>query len=534
MVRNRSATVLPSGPIPLVLERPRLIVSNAPMRSCLFARPRVLRSTCVLRATLAATAILLAGACGEGLPDVPIDLANHDRCETSMPPYVVDASASEIQCLVEEYTYITYAVEATGFTETGTNVPGPPACCEVCARKDTAADACKSMCKHQLCERAQDEHYVAGEDLGTCADLRCGFNFEACMNTNALHVQWIDLFNGGPAMVADVSYGLRTRCRADATDPARADGLFRYLEGLGAVPGAGGGLANVEDVVGYCQARGNDTDVELPSDSSGTGGSDPLPDPPPRPRSCGPYAEERFWVRPTNNFGAWNRDSTGVGLDSGTSYPVTVTDGGLAYTLLPCVGAVDAQCLRIDQLSVQLVHSGSGLAVSLGLLQPSDLIPMTTEGHIEVPLGALRFAVRYEQDEVETFALAKNDQAAHGRIDAQGGQLELIGLTTSSDDGTMVAALSLHADLRNTQPIPEIISRSATAWNRVSLRARTIDAELDPIEHQWTIPKVGSWTGDRIDVELPIGRHAVILRAEDVHRAWGMSAVWLDIAPRGT
>lgn len=502
------------------------------MRSHLPGRPRVLRATYVLRATLAATATLLAGACGEGLPDVPIDLANHDRCETSVPPYVVDASASEIQCLVEDYTYITYAVEATGFTETGMNVPGPPACCEVCARKDTADDACKSMCKHELCERAQDEHYVVGDDLGTCENLRCGFDFEACMNTSALHVQWIDIIND--TGMQDVSYGLRTKCRADATDPARPDGLFRYLEGLGAIPGAGGGLASVEDVVGYCQERGNDTDVELPPDSSGTGASGSLPDPPPRPRPCGPYAEERFWVRPTNNFGVWNEDSTGLGLDSGTSYPVSVTDGGLAYTLLPCVEAVDAQCLRIDQLSVQLVHPGSGLVVSLGLLQHSDLIPMSNEGHIEVPPDALRFAVRYEQDEVETFAFAKNDETARGHVDARAGRLEVTGLTTSSDDGTMVAALSLHADLRNTQPTTAIIRRSGTAWDRVSLSARTIDAELDPIEHQWTIPGVGSWTGDHIDVELPIGRHAVILRAEDVHRARGVSAVWLDIAPRGT
>lgn len=490
---------------------------------------------------------LLAAGCGEPLPPVPLDISTHDSCAESIP-YVVDASASEIQCLVENYIYVSYADQTTTITEEGTNVPGPPACCEVCATKDTADDGCKAMCKRELCDRAYDEHYAIGEDLGTCAPSSCGFSFSSCMNTNLLHPQRIDLV--GVADEDDPSYALRAKCIAVATDPVRPDGLFRYLESLGAIPGAGGGLANVEDVVGYCQEdQPANTGGEPPptttlpddagADSTGTGTSDTSPGgeppaPPPRPPPCGPYAEERFWVRPTNNFGTWNGESAGLGLDAGASYPVAVTDGGIAYTLLPCRAAVDAQCLRVDQLSVRLLHPDSGLVVSLGLVQHSELIPMSNAGYIDVEPGSLRFAVRYEQDGREMLTMATNGDGARGHVDALGGLLHLTGITASSDDGAMLATMSLHADLGNTQPTTEIIQSAGTAWNRVSLLASTVDAESDPILHQWVIPRVGSWTGDHIEVELPIGRHAVILRADDVHRSRGIAAQWIDIIPAGT
>lgn len=510
------------------------------MRSCLFARPRVLRFTCALRATLAAAVTLLAGACGEGLPDVPIDLANHDRCETSIPPYVVDASASEIQCLVEDYTYFNTADATHGISEMGANVPGPPACCEVCAREDTADDACKSVCKYELCERAQDEHYAVAEDLGTCVGSACGFDFETCMNTHRLHVQQIDLLEEDD--FGDPTYGLRTQCRASATDPARPDGLFRYLEGLGTIPGAGGGLANVEDVVGYCQDHQSSvTGGESPSSTSlagdttgadsGTGG-DPS-EPPPLPPPCGPYAEERFWVRPTNNFGTWNGDSTGLGGDGTASYPVAVTNGGIAYTLLPCRAAGDAQCLRIDQLSVRMLHSDSGIVVSLGLVEPSGLVPMYEGGTINVPAGALRFAVRYGPSGRETLVMASNGDEVRGRVDARDGLLYMTGITASSEDGSVLATMSLYADLVNTQPATEIVQGAGATWNRMSLTAKTFDAESDPIQHQWVIPRVGTWRGDHIEIELPPGRHIVVLRADDVHRARSIAAQWIDIGPKG-
>ena len=98
----------------------------------------------------------------------------------------------------------------------------------------------------------------------------------------------------------------------------------------------------------------------------------------------------------------------------------------------------------------------------------------------------------------------------------------------------MLATVSLHADLVNTQPLTEIVQGPGGAWNRVSLTAQTFDAEVDPIIHQWMIPGVGTWRGDRIEVELPIGRHVVILRADDVHRSRGITAQWIDIRPGGT
>ena len=68
--------------------------------------PHPRRSRSSTLATFGTTLVLTA--CGEPLPDVPLDIANHDRCSMSLP-YVVDASASEIQCLVEDYLYVSYA-----------------------------------------------------------------------------------------------------------------------------------------------------------------------------------------------------------------------------------------------------------------------------------------------------------------------------------------------------------------------------------------------------------------------------------------
>ncbi len=487
-----------------------------------------------------AITVLFSSGCGEPLPDIPLDIADHDRCSMSVP-YVVDASASEIQCLVEDYLYVSDADGFNPIMEEGTNVPGIPACCEVCAVEDTADDACEAMCKHQLCERAQDEHYAIGEDLGECEGSSCGFSFESCMSTGLLHVQWIDL--DGVDFPNDPSYGLRAQCQASALDPVRPDGLFRYLEGLGAIPGAGGGLASVEDVVGYCQDKvRSDTDggTNHPGDAgadSGTSGTESGGDtsePPPRPPGCGSHAEPRFWVRPTNNFGAWNHESTGLGIDGETSYPIPVTDGGLAYTMLPCPGADDSHCLRIDQLAVELSHPSEALVVSLGLVEQSMLMPLSPAGRFDVPPSALRFAVRYEHDDRETLAMAWNHEAVRGHVDAQGGLLRLPGISASSGDGTALATVSLHATLVNTQPSTTIHQSAGAAWNRVSLSAQTFDAESDPITHQWMIPGVGTWRADRIEVELPAGRHVVILRADDIHRSRGIAAQWIDVRPEGT
>lgn len=494
-----------------------------------------------LEACVGSFGALLLGGCFEPLPPVSIDAAEHDLCSAVLP-HVVDASAAEIQCLVEDYVYVSYGAEE----EQGIDVPGPPVCCEVCATKGIADEACEVSCKQGLCERAYDEHYTVGQELGGCVPPDCGFSFTTCMDTNQLHIQKLDLADGNDA--DDPLYALRAKCDASAADPARADGLFEYLEGLDAIPGARGELANVEDVVGYCQAEPLGATDDAPpvttlpgddagADSSGTAdggpGADP-PEPPSRPQPCGSYAEEQLWVRPTNNFGTWNRQSTGVGVDAGAVYPVTVTGGGIAYTLLPCAGAGDAQCLRIDQLAVRLVHTGSGLVVGLGLLQPSGLLPVSGTGTLDVPPGALSFAVRYEQEGREALVMAKNEEAVLGHVDARGGLLSLTDISASSDDGTMLATMSLHADLTNTQPRTGIVQSAGAAWNRVSLSALTFDAELDPIEHSWVIPGVGSWTGDHIEVELPVGRHAVILRADDPHRSRGIDAKWVEIWPSGT
>src|SRR5690606_18687764 len=130
---------------------------------------------------------------------------------------------------------------------------------------------CEATCKHELCSRAQDAHIAAGRELSggaSCMFDDCGFNYTACMDTNFLHVQFFDLFN------EDLQpYGLQARCRARANEPARADGLFAYLEDIVGVPGASGALGDVEDVVGYCLGlQGNaETEATQTSGSSATG-----------------------------------------------------------------------------------------------------------------------------------------------------------------------------------------------------------------------------------------------------------------------
>lgn len=494
--------------------------------------------------------LLLAVACGEPLPPVQLDLAAHDRCADAVP-YTVDASASEIQCLVEEYVYLNYAPvhfnePGNIIVEEGFGVPGPPVCCEVCATKEAADHACRDMCRFSLCERARDDHLAVGHALGLCESIDCGFSFELCMGLHVLHLQTIDLIN---IDTVDVYYGLRTSCSAASSDPARPDGLFRYLEGLDSIPGARGGLASIEDVVGYCVGPDGDaTDGGPPhggvsagdagADStdgqeSGSGGDPPEAGPPSRPPPCGPHATRRYWVRPTNNFGVWSGQSGAVALDGETSYSSSVTGGGIAYTLFPCEGVPDTRCLRIDELSVKL-EPAPGLVLSLDLVQDSELIPMSRSGDIDIPAGSLRWAVRYTWDGRESFALTTNHESVAGRVNLLDRTIELDGITVSSDDGTTRAMMSLHADLSNTQPTTEIVRGTGTPWNRVSLSAQTFDADFDPVVHHWMIPGVGSWTGSNIDVELPPGRHAVILRAEDVHRSREVAADWIDIIIPGS
>ncbi|MCX4240859.1 hypothetical protein [Paraliomyxa miuraensis] len=522
--------------------RASLLLPNPQRRD----RDRFLRTSRSLLCTSGIIAAVALG-CGEPLPPITVDVGSHDRCDDAVP-YAVDASASEIQCFVEEYTYLNWnptLLEMDPVVEEGFGVPGSPVCCEVCAKKEAADRACEGMCIYDLCERARDEHVSAGNELGTCdptAGAGCGFAFQDCVDLRALQIQTIDLLAGD-----DVEYSMRTACEAVAADPVRPDGLFRYLDGLDGVPGAHGALAEVEDVVSYClDAQGgaavtSSTSVAATSggdgaDSTGATGSDAGdPEvPPERPGACGPYATERYWVKPTNNFGQWTLASQGIAFDREASYETKVVDGGVSYTLFPCAGAPDTQCLRFDRLSVRLMEPESGLVVSLHLTQNSELIPMSAEGHFDIPQGALPFAVRYTWDGREVFAMASNREGATGQVDVTNRALAMTGLTTVSEDGTVLAALSLYAELSNTQPRTEILHESGQTWNQVSLTAMTFDADMDPIEHHWTIPGVGNWTGEEVEVELPVGRHAVILRAEDVHRSRGVSATWIDVRYPGT
>jgi len=504
-----------------------------------------------LRALRRATLLLIAiGSCEAG-PSVGLDFSKHDRC-TGASPQDVDASASEIQCRTT-YIFSTTVDEAMPISEEGMNVLGEPTCCEVCTLSDTADDACKATCKYELCSRAKDAHIMVGQQLSGlsgCGLVDCGFDFDTCMTTNALHVQSINTGEGLPEF-----YGLQASCFAHADDSTRADGLFAYLEDLDGIPGASGSLADVEDVVAYCldlHASGATGPAEDPTagggstpplddgaDSTGglggstdTSGEAPSPGRGTTPAPCGPYARERFWVRPSNNFGTWNVvDGSLIGIDAAT-HEARVIDGGISYTVFPCTGAPRADCIRLDRLSVHLTEVDSGLVIRLSLLDDPGLMPVTDQGHFDVPAGALRLAIRYEQEDRQRVVIARSSERARGHIDTRTRTLRLEALDATSEHGDALAIPSLEASLSNTQPRTEIIeSRDARDGSSV-LVARSSDADGDPIVHRWMIPGVGTWRGDTIAPSLPPGRYAVILYADDVHRARGIAAQWLEVSPK--
>ena len=420
------------------------------------------------------------------------------------------------------------------------NEPGDPICCEVCAQQGTADQACDAVCNWLACDRARDEHVAMANDLGTCVFSDCGFDFEFCMSVEGLHPQLIII---GEEFVG--SYALEAHCNAHAMDPARPDGLFEYLEQLDGVPSARGSTADVTDVVQWCLDRlagstgeggtgvisGGEvgSGADTTAGGMGAGGSDGgPPSPPPR---CGPWAMQRNAANPTHNFGIWSAKSNGMGADSVSSYPVTITGGAVEYSVLPCEGVTE--CIRLDRLTVTLVESGGPLELALNLLERTPLMPIGAAGVVDVPVGVLHFGIRYEWEHTDRLVYASNTNSAQIRVDLDHGEVELLDVIASSDTGEFMANLSLYGDLVNTQPRPKILVAPGSSPNSVVLTAQTIDAESDPISHHWMVLGEGAWIGDSVEVSLPAGRHPVVLYAQDVHEARGVAATWVEVAEGG-
>ena len=489
-------------------------------------------------------AALMLSCGGEGLPEISVDIGAHNTCSGSIP-YTVDGSASEIQCFIDDHI-----VSITGgamvpvmLLEMSTNEPGDPVCCEVCATKQTADQACHDMCNWLACDRARDEHFELGSDLGFCEPPSCGFDFEACISNSNLHFQWIDFADDD-----GILYGLKADCNAHASDPARPDGLFTYLEGLDGVPNSRGATAEVTDVAEWCSDRnsasdggeaatanaatttltstgGPSPDESADGTTSGDGGTDP----PEQPQQCGPWAGMRAAADPTDNYGAWSQGSQGQRSDGTSTQPVTITGGGIEYRAMRCRDDRSQECIRIDRLSVRLVDTASMLRIDLNLLEKTEPMTLSPEGWVDIPAGALRFGARYTQERNDTFVQATNTQSARARFDLTEGRVELLDLEASSESGDLWASLSLQGTLLNTQPRPEIIVSTGQAWNEVVLEASTFDAEFDPITHRWMVIGHGTWATDSVEVTLPAGRHAVVLYAEDTHGARGVAATWIEI-----
>jgi len=263
--------------------------------------------------------------------------------------------------------------------------------------------------------------------------------------------------------------------------------------------------------------------------AGGGGGPGMSPQPPP----CGPWAMQRTATNPTDNYGTWNEDSEGAGSDGTSSYPLEITKGALEYSVFPCEGLTSQDCLRIDRLSVVFVDPDSMVEISLNLLDRTPLMPISSAGDVDVPIGALRFGAHYLWDGIGVLVHTSNAAIARARIDPVQGKVDLVDIVAHSDEGDLVANLSLHGDLINTQPRPKIAVTPGSAWNRVVLTAQTTDAESDPLTHRWMVLGEGTWGGDSVEVTLPEGRHAVVLYADDVHKARGITATWVEISRGG-
>ncbi len=167
------------------------------------------------------------------------------------------------------------------------------------------------------------------------------------------------------------------------------------------------------------------------------------------------------------------------------------------------------------------------------MLRPSALLPIAPDGTFEIPGDHLNFAARYSFAGEDVSLEASNVGAVDGTIDMHLRKVVLKEFSATSSGGGQTATLLLSGDLSNTQPSPEVVVVKPK-WNQVSLSAMTTDAENDPVSHSWMIPGVGTWSGDRVDVTLPIGRHAVVLYAEDVHRSVAVDATWVTITTPGS
>lgn len=207
-----------------------------------------------------------------------------------------------------------------------------------------------------------------------------------------------------------------------------------------------------------------------------------------------------------------------------------VTGGGLEYTVLPCE---QGRCVRVDRLSAHLEQAGGGQQVTIAMLEPSDLLPLAPDDTFDIPAQSMQFAARYTFDGYRYTVEATNDVAVGGTIDKLAGTVLLRRFDASSSTGSLSSSLTLAGDLDNTQPETSIVV-TPLAWNEVNLRAMTVDAESDPIDHAWRVFGVGVFTGDSVDVTLAPGTYAVALIAEDVHRARSVDATWVTITQPGS
>ena len=248
-------------------------------------------------------AFILFSACSRTTPPVEVGpISASDQCD-AIPPYSVDASASEIQC-GRDYHYRIEADELLGLSgfnenEQETGVPASSVCCETCALVGNAQPACQERCKYDLCERAQADHIRIARalDVGACQNLvTCGFSMDFCMSTDSLHPQFLVFLDSDK----NTSIAVQADCSAYVVESARPDGLFEYIEELDGVPGSQAhGPGSGTDVVQFCielaggvmdlpgtGAGGGEGGVPNGADSTGgsSGGDVPLRIP------CGPFA----------------------------------------------------------------------------------------------------------------------------------------------------------------------------------------------------------------------------------------------------
>lgn len=261
--------------------------------------------------------------------------------------------------------------------------------------------------------------------------------------------------------------------------------------------------------------------------TAGEGGEPPVPPAPVEiPPLCDGLSRDGA-VRRGNNTIAWTPGSAARAWDGSASYGVTVSGGGLDYTVISCGGPGGGRCVRLDRLAIEASQPDAGLHARVGLVAESDVVPLNAAGRFEIPPGNLDILVHYSVRGEDVALRVSNAAPVLGWIDADRRTFLLAGLHAALPSGAGIYA-DMRGTLLNTQPTLSVRFARDTSSGRARLTAQARDAENDDVELRWFLPGVGGWIGRDVVVPMPSKRTPVLLFATDAAGARSATAGWLD------